>query len=821
MNTLNTPSQRQFFNRSERVKSVDFHPTEPWLLAGLYNGSVVIYNTSTNNPVKLFEVTDVPVRCVRFIPRKNWFVAGSDDFQLRCFNYNTSDKISSFEAHPDYIRALAVHPTLPYVITGSDDMSIKLWNWEKQWRCQHIFEGHTHYIMNIVFNPKDTNTFASACLDRTVKVWSLGAVNANFTLEAHDKGVNYVEYYHGNDKPYIVTTGDDRLVKVWDYHSKSLVQSMEGHTSNVSFAIFHPSLPLIISGAEDGTVKVWNSSTYRLEQTLNYGLERAWSVAYSKSINDVAVGFDEGAVVFKLGREDPTFSMDSSGKVIYSRNSEIFGANLQTLDQDDLVDGQRIPSQARELGNTEVFPQSIQHSPNGRFVTVCGDGEYIIYTALAWRNKSFGLATSFAWAGDSNTYAVREPSGKLRVFKNFKEKNAPKVANNTGGITSVFGGSLLGIAGNGWIMFCDWESGDIVRWIEVDASQVSWSPNGDYVAIISPDSAYMLQFNRDAYDQHVANGADFGDEGDEEAFEVVSEISDSISTCKWLGDCLIYVSTLNRLCYVLGHKSQPLNHFDGPQYLLGYIGTQNRIYVMDKDLQIRSYALAKSLIEYESAILSQDFTLAENILPRIPADQKNRIARFLEDEGLKELAMSVATDPDQKFDLAVELGKLDEGNALASQSVSADSQNKWRTLGDKALEKWDISLSVECYKKASDLEALLLVYTSSGDKGGMQELAELAIQAGQNNIAFAALLQLGQPGECVDCLLRNQRYAEAGLFASTYCRDKIQECTAAWKSSLLGEKKDKIAKSIGDPENQPELFSNSNSNSHNNLIDVE
>ena len=34
--------------------------------------------------------------------------------------------------------------------------------------------------------------------------------------------------------------------------------------------------------------------------------------------------------------------------------------------------------------------QTLQHNPNGRFVTVCGDGEYIVYTALAWRNKSFG-----------------------------------------------------------------------------------------------------------------------------------------------------------------------------------------------------------------------------------------------------------------------------------------------------------------------------------------------------------------------------------------------------------------------------------------------
>lgn len=156
--------------------------------------------------------------------------------------------------------------------------------------------------MNVAFNPKDSNTFASACLDRTVKVWSLSSASANFTLDAHDKGVNYVEYYHGGDKPYMITTGDDRLIKIWDYHAKSCIQTLEGHTSNVSFAIFHPSLPIIVSGSEDGTVKIWHSSTYRLENTLNYGLERAWCVAYSKRGNEVALGFDEGAVVVRVSK---------------------------------------------------------------------------------------------------------------------------------------------------------------------------------------------------------------------------------------------------------------------------------------------------------------------------------------------------------------------------------------------------------------------------------------------------------------------------------------------------------------------------------------
>lgn len=56
---------------------------------------------------------------------------------------------------------------------GLDDMLIKLWDWDKKWSCSQVFEGHTHYVMQIVINPKDNNQFASASLDRTIKVGCL------------------------------------------------------------------------------------------------------------------------------------------------------------------------------------------------------------------------------------------------------------------------------------------------------------------------------------------------------------------------------------------------------------------------------------------------------------------------------------------------------------------------------------------------------------------------------------------------------------------------------------------------------------------------
>lgn len=70
-------------------------------------------------------------------------------------------------------------------------------------------------------------------------------------------------------------------------------------------------------------------------------------------------------------------------------------------------DGERLPLPVKDLGSCDVYPQSVAHNSNGRFVAVCGDGEYIVYTALAWRNKSFGSALEFVWGDDSSIFATR------------------------------------------------------------------------------------------------------------------------------------------------------------------------------------------------------------------------------------------------------------------------------------------------------------------------------------------------------------------------------------------------------------------------------
>lgn len=48
--------KRRLTSRSDRVKCVDLHPTEPWMLCALYNGHVHVMNYENQQLVKDFEV---------------------------------------------------------------------------------------------------------------------------------------------------------------------------------------------------------------------------------------------------------------------------------------------------------------------------------------------------------------------------------------------------------------------------------------------------------------------------------------------------------------------------------------------------------------------------------------------------------------------------------------------------------------------------------------------------------------------------------------------------------------------------------------------
>ena len=70
----------------------------------------------------------------------------------------------------------------------------------------------------------------------------------------------------------------------------------------------------------------------------------------------------------QLGREEPAVSMDSSGKIIWARHSEVQQANIKSLLDQEIKDGEKLPLNIKDMGSCEIFPQTIAHNPNGRLL---------------------------------------------------------------------------------------------------------------------------------------------------------------------------------------------------------------------------------------------------------------------------------------------------------------------------------------------------------------------------------------------------------------------------------------------------------------------
>ena len=120
--------------------------------------------------------------------------------------------------------------------------------------------------------PPTSNGIGSKVSSRVnAELFGAGDAVVKYILEGHDRGVNWASFHP--TLPLVISGADDRQVKLWRMNETKAweVDTMRGHTNNVSSALFHPKEELIISNSEDRSIRVWDISkrlavfTYRKE----------------------------------------------------------------------------------------------------------------------------------------------------------------------------------------------------------------------------------------------------------------------------------------------------------------------------------------------------------------------------------------------------------------------------------------------------------------------------------------------------------------------------------------------------------------------------
>lgn len=195
-------------------------------------------------------------------------------------------------------------------MTSADDQRIVVWTYDAKGKLKKLkaYKEHQQYVMQVKWSPKDPNIFASASLDATVKLWNINSNSSNITLKDNEIGVNSVDFHPSAN--LLLAGGDDHKVRLWDYQERKCLFVFSEHTDNVSSVKFHPELPYFFSASEDGQVIMWNTNSYKSVQTLSYFMQKCWSVDINpRKPNMIALGYDEGTLVVKLGGDESRASL--------------------------------------------------------------------------------------------------------------------------------------------------------------------------------------------------------------------------------------------------------------------------------------------------------------------------------------------------------------------------------------------------------------------------------------------------------------------------------------------------------------------------------
>lgn len=92
--------------------------------------------------------------------------------------------------------------------------------------------------------------------------------------------------------------------------------------------------------------------------------------------------------------------MDTNGKIIWAKHSEIQQANLKAMGDAEIKDGERLPLAVKDMGSCEIYPQTIQHNPNGRYASSVWALSLIIaspqdYADISTTNTCIQFTTEF------------------------------------------------------------------------------------------------------------------------------------------------------------------------------------------------------------------------------------------------------------------------------------------------------------------------------------------------------------------------------------------------------------------------------------------
>ncbi|KAF6256969.1 COPI alpha subunit C-terminus-domain-containing protein [Scenedesmus sp. NREL 46B-D3] len=787
----------KFETKSNRVKGLSFHPKRPWILASLHSGVIQLWDYRMGTLIDRFDEHDGPVRGVHFHKSQPLFVSGGDDYKIKVWNYKLRRCLFTLLGHLDYIRTVQFHSEYPWIVSASDDQTIRTWNWQSR-QCISVLTGHNHYVMCAMFHPKE-DLIASASLDQTVRVWDISGlrkksvapsgdemlrlpqmnlqmqVNAElfgsgdgvvkYVLEGHDRGVNWASFHP--TLPLIVSGADDRQVKLWRYNESKAweVDTLRGHTNNVSCVMFHARQDLIISNSEDKSIRAWDMSKRTGVQTFRREHDRFWILAAHPEINLLAAGHDSGMIVFKLERERPAYA--SYGTTLYYVKDRY----LRTFDYEAGRDNPLISIRRPANAGMNQAPRSLSYNPAENAVLLTSDvdgGSYELYTIPkdargdTAPDAKRGLGASAVFIA-RNRFAVLDKASSTIQVRNLQNEITKKCAPPCATTDAVFyagTGLLLCRAEDKMALFDVQQRITLAELSTPFIKYVVWNGDMSSVALLSKHAIVIA-------DKKLGNA------------QTVHETI-RVKSAAWDDSGVLLYTTLNHIKYCLPNgDSGIIRTLDVPLYITRVSGST--IHALDRDGKARAVQVDVTEYTFKLALLQRKY---EQVIAMIKSSALcgSAIIAYLQPRGTQRydccccccscgicVALHFVADEATRFNLALQCGNIEVALAAAQ---ALDNKDTWYKLGVEALRQGNFQIVEFSYQKTKSWERLSFLYLITGNTDRLRKMLKIAEMRGDVMGRFHNALYLGDVREQIRVLEESGQLPLAYVAAATHGFDE-------------------------------------------------
>ena len=294
----------------------------PKLVAAARYGEVELRSAESHAVLRALKGNRGSVNALAFSPDgKLLFAAGGEAGwlgEVRQWDLADDRLVHLFAGHRDAIYSVAVSPDGKTLATGSYDQKIKLWNIATGEEIKTL-SGHNGAVFGLAFRP-DGKILASASADRTIKLWDVASGERRDTLSQPLKEQYGVAFSPAGNR--LAAGGVDNRIRVWQISASAaettnpLLESRFAHEGAILNLAFSSDGKTLVTSADDRTVKLWDAGGAELKEKLSLGKQPDWAPALTFALDNQAlvVGRLDGSIEFY----DP-----ANGKVLPAPKPEL------------------------------------------------------------------------------------------------------------------------------------------------------------------------------------------------------------------------------------------------------------------------------------------------------------------------------------------------------------------------------------------------------------------------------------------------------------------------------------------------------------------